>query len=61
MIIVTFILPLLNNGEYRKNGIADDVRFGFLANPVYAAAQAIVDIYRNHQSLVSDITTVAPG
>eukprot|EP00041_Stephanoeca_diplocostata_P035207 m.1231452 g.1231452 ORF g.1231452 m.1231452 type:complete len:212 (-) comp24659_c0_seq9:730-1365(-) len=51
MVIVVFILPLLADGKYRKNGIAQDVKLGFFVNPLFACVQSIIDIYQNYQFL----------
>ena len=51
MTITVFILPVLNDGEYRQNGVAEDVKRAFLINPVFACTQGIVDVYYNHKFL----------
>mmetsp|Transcript_21622 Transcript_21622/g.64476 ORF Transcript_21622/g.64476 Transcript_21622/m.64476 type:complete len:970 (-) Transcript_21622:221-3130(-) len=51
MVIVSFILPILNDGEYRKNGIAELVARIFLINPVFAVAQGVSNVYQNYRFL----------
>eukprot|EP00038_Savillea_parva_P020504 m.31532 g.31532 ORF g.31532 m.31532 type:complete len:1880 (-) comp4810_c0_seq1:140-5779(-) len=51
MVIVTFILPLLNDGRYRKNGVLDDCINAFMINPAYAATQGIINTYQNYRFL----------
>lgn len=51
MIVTMYILPLLDNRKYVREGLTDSLRHIFYLNPVYASVQAFVDIYDNYQYL----------